>query len=1120
MDFWQGVRCLCVIQSIEQAENHIQTGTVLFRNNPAPMAISRRDLLVEVNEAFLTKLGYAREEVIGKRFLELGIVADVDKYQQVMEQLQSTGSIRDIKLQVRCKDGKLLHVLFSGDTLNYQGEKCFLSVMVDVTDSVVLAEKREQERKRLELILQSAGVGTWEWNVQTGESTYNERWAEIIGYTLEELEPVDVNTWLTHMHPDDMKQSAIVLQEHFAQKTPYYSYESRMKHKDGSWVWILNSGRVIEWDSQGKPYKMFGTHIDITRLKQAEDELRKSQQRFEVALDCAGVGLWDWDLQTQQMYISPQYKRILGYDAAEGENGYEFWRTRWHPDDVEKIKQAMEAFRQGKTQRFGIAHRLLNKDGNWQWCFARGGMLTDTTGNPSHWMGTLADITALMEEREKNKELERIFAVNPDLLCIADTNATFVKVNQAWTEVLGYPLEELEGARFLNFVHPEDMQATLDATAILAKQEAIVDFVNRYRHQNGSYRYIDWRVQPYGTMLFAAARDITDRIKQEEEMRTNLKIKAAHLELMQLKNISLQELLDKSLEEIIALTGSQIGYIFLYDEDKQEFLLHSWSQRVLDECKLKDQSRLYSLSCVGLWGEAVRQRKEIVINDYDGDIPNKHGYPAGHVPIKKFLSIPVVDRGKIVAVAAVANKKTDYHVEDILNLKMMMNIVWAQGERIKSETQLLKERILFGATIFSLYEGIIATDELGKILVMNEFAERLTGWSRAEAYGEHLSKVFHACDADTKETRLDPVMQVLQSGNPIVAPPNILIIAKDGTEHYIAGSCAPAADSDGKVIGAVLNFRDITAAWLKQKQDEYLRNHDALTGAYNRLFFERKIVEEMEHADRYGAPIAMAILDLDRFKQVNDTWGHPIGDAVLKRTAEIVDELIRTTDFLIRLGGEEFLILMPQTSLSGAMLAAEKIRSRLENNRHPVAGQVTASFGVGERLQAESFAHWYKRVDGALYRAKDSGRNRVVSADEQEKLPVASVQLEWEPKWESGHAGIDEEHRRLLELGNRLIYLSLAGEAVETVEQQLECVLEHVGRHFTNEERVLAAAGYPALKRHTKLHKALAGKALKLKTAYHQGALKPAAFFSFIVDDIIMGHMLAEDVLFFPYIGN
>ena len=127
--------------------------------------------------------------------------------------------------------------------------------------------------------------------------------------------------------------------------------------------------------------------------------------------------------------------------------------------------------------------------------------------------------TDISPEKEKTLQLENFFEVNLDLLCIADTQGYFIKVNREWEKVLGYDLEELMGKRFLDFVHPEDLSDTLEAVSILARNENLLNFVNRYRTKSGTYRYIEWRSHPEGPLIYAAARDITESVERERALK-------------------------------------------------------------------------------------------------------------------------------------------------------------------------------------------------------------------------------------------------------------------------------------------------------------------------------------------------------------------------------------------------------------------------------------------------------------------------------------------------------------------------------------------------------------------------------------------------------------------------
>jgi len=137
------------------------------------------------------------------------------------------------------------------------------------------------ERRRLDQIIEGTNVGTWEWNVQTGETTFNERWAEFLGYRLAELEPVSIQTWIEHVHPDDIGISEALLEKHFSGTLSYYECECRMRHRDGHWIWVLDRGKVATWTEDGKPLLMSGTHADITQRKNAELQLQEKTQQLE-----------------------------------------------------------------------------------------------------------------------------------------------------------------------------------------------------------------------------------------------------------------------------------------------------------------------------------------------------------------------------------------------------------------------------------------------------------------------------------------------------------------------------------------------------------------------------------------------------------------------------------------------------------------------------------------------------------------------------------------------------------------------------------------------------------------------------------------------------------------------
>ncbi len=186
-----------------------------------------------------------------------------------------------------------------------------------------------QERARLSAIIEGTRVGTWEWNVQTGETVFNEEWAQIIGYSLRELSPVSIQTWMKHAHPDDLKNSELQLQRHFAGEVDHYESEARMRHRLGHWVWVLDRGKVTSRTPDGQPLMMYGTHQDITQRKQLEETFRHGAQhdaltglpnrvllgdRLERALLAA---------QRSQGRLAVLYMDLDGFKAVNDEHGHE-----------------------------------------------------------------------------------------------------------------------------------------------------------------------------------------------------------------------------------------------------------------------------------------------------------------------------------------------------------------------------------------------------------------------------------------------------------------------------------------------------------------------------------------------------------------------------------------------------------------------------------------------------------------------------------------------------------------------------------------------------------------------------------------------------------------------------
>ncbi len=191
------------------------------------------------------------------------------------------------------KNGKIekFDILISSSPAGIKKDNIYLVTIDDITRRKKNEQLLKENSERLELSIKGAGLGLWDWNIQTGNTIFNERWAEIIGFTLDELQPVNINTWNKYCHPDDLVISGQKLEEHFQGRTDYYECEVRMRHKKGYWVWVLDRGKVFEWTNDDKPLRMSGTHQEITQRKLTEDKLKQSESRFKQLANIAFEGI-------------------------------------------------------------------------------------------------------------------------------------------------------------------------------------------------------------------------------------------------------------------------------------------------------------------------------------------------------------------------------------------------------------------------------------------------------------------------------------------------------------------------------------------------------------------------------------------------------------------------------------------------------------------------------------------------------------------------------------------------------------------------------------------------------------------------------------------------------------
>ncbi len=305
---------------------------------------------------------------------------------------------------------------------------------------------------------------------------------------------------------------------------------------------------------------------------------------------------------------------------------------------------------------------------------------------------------------------------------------------------------------------------------------------------------------------------------------------------------------------------------------------------------------------------------------------------------------------------------------------------------------------------------------------------------------------------------------------------------------------------------------------LKEQNDQLakLALKDSLTGLYNRHFLEQEMQRYTTISTSYNQPLSFIMFDLDNFKIVNDVYGHDYGDQVLIKVAEVTLKTIRPLDIAYRWGGEEFLIILPNTPIASANELAENLRVAVKEAFFEKKGQVTISLGVSEYKANDSSLSWFRRADYGLGQAKKTGKDKVVVWPSHQPLPLAFATVDWHESWNSGHPEIDKQHKELIQLSNELAAIALERENIGQVIHQLDIIMEHVMAHFKYEEQILFQIGYDQFDLHQAEHNHLITRFQKLLEDAKANKVSIKECFDQIAGTLIIGHLLHYDKLFFP----
>jgi diguanylate cyclase (GGDEF)-like protein/PAS domain S-box-containing protein len=552
--------------------------------------------------------------------------------------------------------------------------------------------------------------------------------------------------------------------------------------------------------------------------------------------------------------------------------------------------------------------------------------------------GMLELLGTTREFKEKEQQLQAIFDHAGVGVCLLTLDSKFLKVNQRYCEITGYSESELLSLCCRDISEPEALKKDQAMGAKALLQQLLRTGkpymrIKPYVHKQGHIIWVEVSTSLLRGQngepdrLIRVSQDITARKKAEEAL---LKSEKRYRTIIAASNTGAWEYYRNANfmwcgPEYFAMLGYEPSVFPMNGESNLEQV---WSDLLHPEDRKLATRRFAEYlagDLMGMYESYYRMRRK------DG------GWSW------------IWSRGQTL--------RDENGIPSDLTVGTHIDIT----QQKQTEAALFLEKEQFRTTLLSVADGVISTDNRGRILSLNRVAERLTGWTQETALGRPLQEVFHIVHELTRECHVNPVASVLETGDIIELDNNAVLISRDAMEMCIEHSAAPIYDSDNRIDGVVLVFRDITEKKREQAEIAYLSFHDQLTGLYNRRFFE----EELKRLDTpRNMPVSLVMLDVNGLKLVNDAFGHQLGDQVLHRVADIMKRECRSDDIIARIGGDEFVIILPKTDSAEAGLVAKRIHGAM-------CGEVVEALHVSVSYGWESKQESSQDIISVLKKAED-----------------------------------------------------------------------------------------------------------------------------------------------------
>jgi PAS domain S-box-containing protein len=656
--------------------------------------------LLWVNSAVQRVTGYFPQEVMAMQDFPKPLVPEED-WPKVQASFQASvqGHITESSLEfrIRRKDGQIVWGSVAAQAIyDDQGRQMgHRSSIRDITDRKRAEEALHNNEEQLRQAVRVAGLGIFYHDQLSDIVQWSDEIRTICGFGPDEQ--ITLSKWKEFVHPEDRQRIVQAIQEaHDPAGSGLYAVEHRIVRRDGEVRWLsVRSQTFFEGQAGARlPVRTIGAIADITESKVAEMALQESEEKHKLLIETTGTGYVVIDDQGLVTDANLEYVRLAGrqqLDEVLGHSVLEWTAPHDHDRNALEIKKCLET---GSVRNLEIDY--ITPDGKITPIEVNATVLHDF--GAVQILTLCRDITERKRAAEDLRESERKYrelVENANSIILRwgpDGRITFM--NEFGQQFFGYKEQEICGRHVMGTIVPETeeggrrLQMLMDE--ICAHPTAFEQNVNQNMRRSGERVWIAWTnkvvLDQRGQVveILSIGTDITERKRADEALRLNVDRFRTLLSLNQMFDAPIKEITDFAMEAAIRLTGSALGYVAFANEDESVLTMQSWSKAAMDECEIADKPLIYPVETTGLWGEAVRQRKAVITNDYAAPNPLKRGCPEGHVAVRRHMNIPVFSGSRIVVVAGVGNKEQPYDDMDVRQLTLLMEGMWRHIERRNS----------------------------------------------------------------------------------------------------------------------------------------------------------------------------------------------------------------------------------------------------------------------------------------------------------------------------------------------------------------------------------------------------------------------------------------------------